>query len=75
MPSPEDDGGGMSEEKLKQLRDMLKGEAKADKSVGLWNVYRRLVLYYGETFSFEISSILKKGTVCMISIPAKKREG
>lgn len=71
----EDNGGGMSEEKLKQLRDMLKGEAKADKSVGLWNVYRRLVLYYGETFSFEISSILKKGTVCMISIPAKKREG
>lgn len=58
----EDNGGGMSEEKLKQLRDMLKGEAKADKSVGLWNVYRRLVLYYGETFSFEISSILKKGT-------------
>lgn len=68
----EDNGGGMSEEKLKQLRDMLKGEAKADKSVGLWNVYRRLVLYYGEAFSFEISSILKKGTVCTISIPAKK---
>lgn len=70
----EDNGGGMSDQKLQELRDMLKGESKAGKSVGLWNVYRRLVLYYGEEFSFEINSILKKGTVCIISIPVKKQE-
>lgn len=64
----------MSEEKLRELREMLKGEAGAGKSVGLWNVYRRLVLYYGEEFSFEINSVLKKGTVCTITIPAKKQE-
>lgn len=71
----EDNGGGMTAEKLQELRDMLKGEANTGKSVGLWNVYRRLVLYYGEGFSFEINSVLKKGTVCIIKIPAKKREG
>lgn len=70
----EDNGGGMSEEKLRELREMLKGEAGAGKSAGLWNVYRRLVLYYGEEFSFEINSVLKKGTVCTITIPAKKQE-
>lgn len=70
----EDNGGGMSAQKLQELRDMLKGEAGAGKSVGLWNVYRRLVLYYGEEFSFEIGSVLKKGTVCTIMIPVKKQE-
>lgn len=71
----EDNGGGMSAEKLQELREMLKGEAKAGKSVGLWNVYRRLVLYYGDEFGFEINSVLKKGTVCTITIPARKQEG
>ncbi len=71
----EDNGGGMSKERLLQLRDMLKGEARADKSVGLWNVYRRLALHYGDGFDFEIDSVPKKGTVCSISIPARKQEG
>ncbi len=71
----EDNGGGMSAEKLSQLQEMLKGESQAEKSVGLWNVYRRLVLYYGKEFQFEISSVPKKGTVCTIRIPEGKREG
>ena len=65
----------MSAEKLSQLQEMLKGESQAEKSVGLWNVYRRLVLYYGKEFQFEISSVTKKGTVCTIRIPEGKREG
>lgn len=67
----EDNGGGMSPEKLRELKAMLKGEASAGKSVGLWNIYRRLVLYYQENFRFDIDSIPGEGTICIIHIPAK----
>ena len=53
---------------------MLRGEMGAGKSVGLWNVYRRLVLYYGKEFEFGIDSISGKGTVCTIYIPVRLRE-
>lgn len=67
----EDNGGGMTAEKLEELKAMLKGEASAGRSVGLWNVYRRLVLYYGEDFRFDIDSMPGKGTRCSICIPAR----
>ncbi len=70
----EDNGGGMPPQKLAELKEMLKGETGAGKSVGLWNVYRRLTLYYGETFTFHIDSVQGKGTVCSIGIPAKKKQ-
>lgn len=69
-----DNGGGMSPEKLRELKAMLKGEAEAGRSVGLWNVYRRLILYYQENFYFDIDSVLGEGTVCTIRIPAKYEE-
>lgn len=67
----EDNGGGMTAEKLEELKAMLKGETSAGRSVGLWNVYRRLVLYYGEAFRFDIDSEPGKGTRCSICIPAR----
>jgi len=73
--SVEDNGGGMSSDKLKELQEMLRGEVGAGKSVGLWNVYRRLVLYYKKEFDFKIDSVSGKGTVCTISIPVRMQEG
>ncbi len=70
----EDNGGGMSPEKLRELKAMLSGEAEAGKSVGLWNVYRRLLLYYQDDFRFDIGSVSGEGTVCSIQIPAKHAE-
>lgn len=70
----EDNGGGMSPEKLRELKAMLSGEAEAGKSVGLWNVYRRLLLYYQDDFRFDIDSVSGEGTVCSIQIPAKHAE-
>lgn len=70
----EDNGGGMTPQKLAELKEMLKGETGAGKSVGLWNVYRRLALHYGEAFTFHIDSVRGQGTVCGIGIPVKKRE-
>ena len=65
-----DNGGGMPKEKLKELQDMLKKNEDGGHSVGIWNVYRRLVLYYGENFAFDMESTQGKGTVCTIRIPA-----
>lgn len=70
----EDNGGGMTEEKLAELRELLKGERSGGKSVGLWNVYRRLTLYYGEQFQFELESVLHSGTKCCIRIPMTKQQ-
>lgn len=70
----EDNGGGMSREKLWELKAMLSGEAKEGKSVGLWNVYRRLTLYYKDDFRFDIDSVTGKGTVCVIWIPARSEK-
>ena len=64
-----DNGGGMPEEKQKKLRDMLQKNGDGSQSVGIWNVYRRLVLYYGDHFTFDISSTPGKGTTCTLCIP------
>ena len=68
----EDNGGGMPPEKLAELRSMLSGDAQAGRSVGVWNVYRRLALSYGDAFTFRIDSTPGRGTVCTVRIPMKK---
>ena len=65
----EDNGGGMSKEKLAQLTASFQETDSNGRSVGLKNVYRRLALYYGNQMTFEIESVEGKGTICRISIP------
>ncbi len=65
----EDNGGGMTQEKLAQLKASFQAVDSNGKSVGLKNVYRRLELSYGEQMTFEIESVVGKGTICRISIP------
>ena len=70
----EDNGGGIPPEKLTELRSMIKGDAQASRSVGVWNVYRRLALSYGDAFTFQIDSTPGRGTVCTVRIPMKKED-
>lgn len=71
----EDNGGGMAPEKLSELQSMLSGEtAGAGRSVGVWNVYRRLALSYGAAFRFHIDSTPGRGTTCTVRIPMKKED-
>ena len=65
----EDNGGGMSKEKLEQLTASFQEADSNGKSVGLKNVYRRLALYYGDRMTFEIESVVGRGTICRINIP------
>lgn len=42
---------------------------KKEKVLDLKNVYRRLSLYYGDRMTFDIESVVGKGTICRICIP------
>ena len=65
----EDNGGGMTAEKLEALKVSFQEKDEKGKSVGLKNVYRRLSLYYGDRMTFDIESVVGRGTICRICIP------
>lgn len=68
--SVRDNGGGMKEEKLKDVIKQLEGPPDNKSSIGLGNVYLRLRLYFGENFRMQIKSKAGKGTVIRLIIPA-----
>lgn len=57
-----DNGIGMTAETLKTLKNELNSDSGNEKSYGLFNVSRRLKLYYGLSEGLEIKSEYKKGT-------------
>lgn len=63
-----DNGIGMDERKLEELYANL-NNPMYDKSIGLKNVYRRLMLYYNDNAEFYIESSVKKGTTVIIKLP------
>ena len=56
-----DNGIGMTEEMLEELMNDI-NHGKGEKGYGLYNVNRRLKLFYGLTEGIEISSQYRKGT-------------
>ncbi len=48
---------------------MLQSEENISESVGLYNVYQRLLLYYGREFTFDIKSKIGDGTIIRSHIP------
>ncbi len=64
----EDDGCGMDEETLEKLRN--KAVSPGDEGgIGLSNILQRLRLFYGNEYTFEVSSVVDKGTVIRLSVP------
>ncbi len=66
-----DNGSGIEEERLESLRNMLDGGEKLTESVGIFNVYQRMVLYYGREFTFDVSSVPGEGTEITIKVPVR----
>lgn len=58
----------MNEKKLEELYANLNNPLY-DKSIGLKNVYRRLMLYYNDNAEFYIESSINKGTKVVIKLP------
>ncbi|RED53002.1 sensor histidine kinase [Cohnella phaseoli] len=64
-----DDGQGMSEERLDEVKRILTDRENTTEHIGLYNVHRRLVLQYGEEYGIRIESGAGAGTRVMLTIP------
>lgn len=69
--SVSDNGKGIDEPRLLKLKKMLEGGEKLVHSVGLYNVYQRLNLYYEKNFTMDIQSQEGQGTKVSIGIPVR----
>ena len=70
--SVEDNGIGMTEEKLVNIMEQINGSADPEdlnNVYGLYNVNKRLELYYDTSTKLEITSRYKKGTTVYFSVP------
>ncbi|MBQ2480726.1 MAG: two-component sensor histidine kinase, partial [Treponema sp.] len=73
--SVEDNGKGFTKERLEQVKDELKSDKPPENlqnTYGLYNVNKRLNLYYDKSVNLEIKSELDKGTVVSFKIPWSK---
>ena len=68
-----DDGIGMQENMLNELKDMLKKEVNPSNHIGLYNVHKRIQLMYGKAYGIDIKSEVNEGTVVKIILPINKR--
>lgn len=66
-----DDGVGMDEETLAHIYDKHKVNYHSN-GVGVYNVQKRLKLYYGENYGITYTSELGKGTTATITIPGRQ---
>ena len=66
-----DNGKGMSEEQLRNIRQMLEGDQFADPQVhiGIVNLQQRIRLRYGRAYGIRIVSSLDVGTEVTIRLP------
>ena len=65
-----DNGKGMDEERLNEIRSMMNDSPDSGENVGMRNVYKRLRHHYGERVDFYIDSRPNEGTRVSFRIPA-----
>ena len=65
-----DNGWGIEEEQLAEIRQNLLGTTEITSShVGLYNVNSRIKLLYGADYGVEVNSTKNVGTTCFIRLP------
>ena len=68
----EDNGFGMSDERLRQVRRAILSDQVSD-CYGLWNVNRRICERYGQDYGLAVKSEWNVGTLCILTLPAGLR--
>lgn len=69
----EDNGCGMSAEKLKEIKESLNDYETLDRThIGVGNVNQRLILQYGQEYRLQLTSEENKGTRIILKIPVLK---
>ncbi|MFC3787526.1 sensor histidine kinase [Paenibacillus sp. GCM10012307] len=69
-----DNGGGMSEDRLNEVRAIMYAQHNEAEHIGLHNLHRRLELMYGEGYGIQIQSQLGEGAIIIITIPLRRGE-
>ncbi|MFD2333468.1 sensor histidine kinase [Cohnella sp. GCM10020058] len=72
-----DDGSGMNEDQLKEIRDHVYGRrplAVAGRGIGLRNVHERIKMQFGESYGLRIDSRPGEGTTVELAIPGRQDE-
>lgn len=66
----EDDGIGMTDERLAQIRDRIRHLDENEGEIfGLYNVNERIVLKFGEEYGISVDSVYGEGTKVTIRLP------
>lgn len=68
-----DNGGGMSDQRLNELKESIKTPSEDGRSIGIANVYNRIRLKYGEPYGMTIDSTWGAGTVINLYVPVQIR--
>lgn len=64
-----DNGTGMTEEALRNIRLLLQMETNESSHSGLYNIHRRIQLRYGKEYGIAIDSREEEGTELKVSLP------
>lgn len=68
-----DNGVGITKEKLKEIKENIKNQGCSNNHIGLQNLYKRLILFYGEENVFmNIFGEADQSTQVLIEIPYKE---
>lgn len=67
-----DNGRGMTAEKLKEIKRLIREKDLHNSSIGIANVLRRLCLYYDNDFVFDIKSEINAYTQIDLRLPLRK---
>ena len=70
----EDDGAGISSEKLKEIRESLEGEHNGTAHYGLYNIHRRIKLMYKGDYGLDIEGKEGEGTLVRIVLPSRVKK-
>lgn len=69
----EDDGIGISKERLWQVREGIQKKILTGKDIyGLYNVHERIRLNFGEEYGIDIQSIYGEGTLVRVLLPCQE---
>ena len=68
-----DNGCGMTEEELAQLRrNIEQKDITRSKSIGLYNINQRIKLTYGDAFGIQVLSVPEEGTRVRLYLPVSR---
>lgn len=69
----EDNGIGITEERLEQINDKIYGDSYSENEIfGLHNVHERIRLCFGNEYGIKIESVYREGSKVTIMLPCRK---